>query len=113
MWYQYQLRLLLQRDGNAVFILQTTGTFATRTGREHLLAGRWDNVEVGAGSDLVGVLWSLRTLRITGSSLNDRILAQACAPQMATISAPQDGVVQDEDEHEIVKETGEGSEYQN
>jgi hypothetical protein len=56
MWYQYQLRLLLQRDGTLCSSYRRREPLQPRTGREHLLAGRWENVEVGAGSDLVGVL---------------------------------------------------------
>jgi hypothetical protein len=49
MGIRYQLRLH-QRDDNAVFILQTTGTFASRARVENIFWQVAGNVE-GAGSD--------------------------------------------------------------
>ena len=83
-----------------MLILKTTGNLLQAAGTKVFLQGSaraenifWQvagNVEVGAGTELVGILLVFTDVTfITGSSLNGRILAQtACTLQMATITAP-------------------------
>jgi hypothetical protein len=113
--YQYQLRLLLQRDEQRCVSSYDDGNLQSRARvEEHLLAGRWGCRE-WVQAPTWWAFFGLYGRYITGSSLNDRILAQtACALRWRRyLPLKIEWIVQDEDEHEIVKRLSEGSEYQN